>query len=378
MRLINHELFKIFSQKVIYIAFIIFLLLLLMNHLSDIKANEDSGALQKVFSQFGGELTDEKVEWANQIWGKFETELEPDPLLFAKSRVAMDIRNAVKQKGYYEQQILSLENQINAISEKNSDRRFEKKAKQKELQTRKAVGYTDYILYQQGWQKTLLYLNEFGYFFAAALTIIGLSNLYSGEYTSRMDSLLFSSRYGRRKMVLAKMIASIIFCAAVVLLFSSINFLLIGFYYGLSGWNINLVNLHNIYSGTGFDGPVWLYFIKQQVYAILGCSTLGFFVMLLSSRTRSPIVPAFLGGIVFMLPILILFARIPSNILTNLVFHFFKYREFIQLDGLDMMFFNNFFGFPLIHANFIVFFMLAYLCVTAALIFYSIKRRQVT
>src|SRR5690606_5883834 len=116
-------------------------------------------------------------------------------------------------------------------------------------------------------------------------------------------------------------------------------------------WNVDLVNYYHLFGDTGFNGPIWLYFLKQQLYAIAGSTVLGLFVMLVSSHTRYPLIPAFLGGTAFMLPFVIIFVKNPSEWLIRLLFGLFPYMEFIQLDRLDSNMFYSFLGNPVLYAN---------------------------
>ncbi|MBP1995172.1 ABC transporter permease [Paenibacillus eucommiae] len=399
MRLIKLELYKIFSQKVIYIAFIVFASLYGMHFFGDIKQERDIKAMRAAYEQYGGDLTEEKMVWANQVWEVYLQEVErakkeekkgplSDSQLIAQSQVAMDIRNALEQKANYLQQMQWLEEQSQGKSGQgmheqethgqSDNSEYSRKAALTELHAKAAVGYPNYILYQPGWNHILRFMNEIGYFFAAALTIVGLSGTFSREYASHMDHLLFSSRHGRRKMVLSKIAAAAIYCVVIVLAYSCIAFVLNAYYYGLGGWNANVVNLYNLFAGTSFNGPIWLFYLRQLSYAILGCTALGLFVMLVSSWTRSSIIPAFISGIVFMLPIVVIFVQIPSELLTILILQVFRYMEFIQLESLNTFMTYNFFGIPLLYEHALLYIMLVLLCLSAWLILFSIRRRQVT
>ncbi len=74
-------------------------------------------------------------------------------------------------------------------------------------------------------------------FLAFAVAII-LAPVFAGEHTSRMDALALSSRYGKNKLIWAKLLAGISFTVFAALGFSVIFLLEIQAVYGLSGWNL--------------------------------------------------------------------------------------------------------------------------------------------
>lgn len=66
---------------------------------------------------------------------------------------------------------------------------------------------------------------------------ICLAPIFAGEYTSNMDGLLLSSKYGKNKLILAKLITGVSFTILNILLFLGINLLECLIIYGFEGGN---------------------------------------------------------------------------------------------------------------------------------------------
>jgi len=382
MRLVRLELFKIFSQKVIYIAFVFFAGLYGFHFFSQLEKESDILAKRAAYEQFGGQLTGEKIAWAEQVRSEYDKRLSEgkeaghkppiiDPELYGKSAVAFEILNILERQRYYNSHLHWLEEKIQA-SQPSS---YTQKMWLKELAMKEEIGSPDYIINQRGWLNILRFMNEIGYFFVASLAIIGLSGIFSREYTSRMDSLIFSSRHGRKRAVWVKIAAAAIYCLVVVLAFTLYVLALNSSYYGITGWQADLVNLHNLYADTSFGGPIWSFYLLQTLLAVLGCLTLGTLVMYISTRTRRSIIPVFIGGMVFMLPIVTELLQI--HFIAAILNQLFFYTAFIKLELLDRYYFINLLGTPIWYGNVLPLIMLACISITTVLMLISIKRRQV-
>lgn len=392
MNLIRHELYKIFSQKIIHIAFILFTLLYTLSFFDTKESSLEIQKQRDAYDRYGGPLTEQKIRWANETKGKWthhqETIKESSSIpqntpatgseLLSQYQIAMDIHNLIMiRNSYYELNVQQLEEQVSKLREESrSDYSYTKTLK--ELGVWKSSSGPSFIVYQQGWSNILQYISQVGYFFAAALIVIGLSSSMSGEYTSRMDHLIFSSRYGRSEFVWAKMMAALVYSMVTVIFLNATVFLLNSYYYGLSGWNIPLNNFHHLYGYTSFNGPIWLYYVMQQLYAMLGCTVLSLFVILLSTLSRHIVIPSFIAGSVFMIPVIASFINIHVPPLQWLIGHIFRFTEFIQLGRLGNPSFSNFFGYPLIYDVSLLAAMILFIFTLGLLTYLSIRNRQVT
>ena len=123
-------------------------------------------------------------------------------------------------------------------------------------------------------------------FLSLAAAII-LAPMFAGEYTSHMDGLVLSSRFGKNKLIQAKLLTGISFGFLASMLFGGILLLEIQAVYGLSGWNLPLQ-----VSPTGcyLSLPVNLLEFAGTVTACCAISTsmTAVFVMFFSVKMKSP------------------------------------------------------------------------------------------
>ena len=92
--------------------------------------------------------------------------------------------------------------------------------------------------FTSGMDMMLSYVTTF-LLFAAVLLIVMIAPVFSDEYTSGMDSLILSSRYGKTRCARAKILAS--FLTAVTILIGTVAFIVlvtIG-YFGTDGFAVD-------------------------------------------------------------------------------------------------------------------------------------------
>ena len=94
--------------------------------------------------------------------------------------------------------------------------------------------------FTSGMDMMLSYVTTF-LLFAAVLLIVMIAPVFSDEYTSGMDSLILSSRYGKTRCARAKILAS--FLTAVTILIGTVAFIVlvtIG-YFGTDGFAVDAI-----------------------------------------------------------------------------------------------------------------------------------------
>lgn len=151
------------------------------------------------------------------------------------------------------------------------------------------------------------YFRIFGTLIMVSLILIGISPVFSDEYNIKMDSFILSTKYGKSKAITSKIIASIIYIMTIAVFFILIDFLLPLMFYGnysIMGWN------HPIQALIAFvDSPynftnLEMYFI-EFAYNLFASLAFGIVVLLLSTIFKSNLLPLFIGGGIFALPIIL-------------------------------------------------------------------------
>lgn len=242
------------------------------------------------------------------------------------------------------------------------------------------IGLSPVVPEITGLSNIMIFNTQIGFYFIGGLTIIGLANNFSREYNSRMDSLIFSSKHGRKKIVLAKIASVLVYVSSVTIAFALFIIVLNGVFYGLVGWDLPLKEMHNFYNGTFYEGSILSFYVIQQLFVIAGSFLLGLFILLLSSLTKRSLVPAFLGGFVFLLPDILMKWGINVSYITDFVYTLFVYMEFIAVEGIGRphyLPYTQLFEIDFYYEQYLIVRMLFVLVISCICIFYSVRKRQV-
>lgn len=72
----------------------------------------------------------------------------------------------------------------------------------------------------------------------AFVAVVCIAPLFAGEYTSGMDQMILSARYGKNKVIQAKLLTGISFALMLTLSVFGLTLMEIGMIYGFDGWNL--------------------------------------------------------------------------------------------------------------------------------------------
>ncbi|MBT2291994.1 ABC transporter permease [Paenibacillus albidus] len=180
--------------------------------------------------------------------------------------------------------------------------------------------------YKSGWENVLN--NASGMILVISFVMcICIAPIFAGEYQSGADAVILSSRYGRSKLIYAKLKASILFTTGLYSL-SILSYILITLgVYGWEGWNSNLqiLSLLAPFPMTVLEACLW-----TVVIGYLGCLMMMSITLVLSSRLKSPF-PVMIWSIV------ILFGSmfIPYSKSSRTMNHFIQLLPNKIMDGYD-------------------------------------------
>lgn len=149
-----------------------------------------------------------------------------------------------------------------------------------ELDTPMTYGWTQgYHRYNQ-----LVFMN--GMFLAFALAIC-IAPLFAGEYTSRVDQLILTSKYGKNKAISAKLLTGFSFAFLSSLLLNLVLLVEIGIIYGLGNWDLPI---QSISDGFFMSIPINLLTMTViiVVYQVLSACMSGIVIMFCSQKMKSP------------------------------------------------------------------------------------------
>lgn len=139
----------------------------------------------------------------------------------------------------------------------------------------------------------------------ALLTLLaGVSPIFSEEVTSHTEPMLLAAKYGRSKLVWAKLWAGLLWAAGSLLVLSLAAFVTSGLCYGFEGYAMPIqLELNTISMPYALNyGQYLLLMVGLQ---LLGLWAMAAVLMLLSALIRSAIPVVFAGGLLAVLAILL-------------------------------------------------------------------------
>lgn len=203
--------------------------------------------------------------------------------------------------------------------------------------------YKAYYDYSWGWSR-LHAMQTVLPFTIGLLLIVVLTPMFSDEYGKKTDSLLLSAKYGKSKLIKAKIITSFSIAIFSWLLIQLINIATIFSLFGIEGskafvqnWAVN----QSPYAFTYLTS-----YLAVTAMSFVGLLFLTSMILLISSRSKTPFISLIISAIIILLPTvhLDIFAGrvvqkilmfLPTNILIGV--HHFKTFEAFYLFGNVIM-----------------------------------------
>lgn len=166
-----------------------------------------------------------------------------------------------------------------------------------ELDTPMTYGWTKgYHRYNQ-----LVFMN--GMFLAFALAIC-IAPLFAGEYTSRVDQLILTSKYGKNKAILAKLLTGFSVAFLSSLLMNLVLLVEIGIIYGLGNWDFPI---QSVSEGFFLSIPINLLTMTVIVvlYQVLSACMSGAVIIFCSQKMKSPFGVMIVAALLTFVPLLL-------------------------------------------------------------------------
>ncbi|WP_350343132.1 hypothetical protein PRVXT_002412 [Proteinivorax tanatarense] len=207
-----------------------------------------------------------------------------------------------------------------------------------------------YYDYSWGWSRLHAMQTVLPYTIGVFL-VVALSPIFSQEYWKKTDSLILTTKYGKNRIIAAKIIISFVIAVSAWVFIQLINFIMIAVLFGLEGSKSFLQNWVQNPSPYPFT-------YLSSYFFVLAMSFLGliFFVstiLLISAKIKKTFTSLVVSGIVLLLPItfnwllvdgiesadgivsmVLLFS--PSNVLIG-VHHFKNFEAFYLFGNVVML-----------------------------------------
>ena len=143
-----------------------------------------------------------------------------------------------------------------------------------------------------------------GMFLAFAVAIC-IAPLFVGEYTSRVDQLLLTSKYGKNKAISAKLLTGFSFAFLAAFVMNLLLLLEIGIIYGLENWNLPI---QSITDGFFLSVPINLLTMTVivVVYQTLATGMIGAVVIFCSQKMKSPFGVIIVASLLIFVPLFLM------------------------------------------------------------------------
>jgi len=159
------------------------------------------------------------------------------------------------------------------------------------------LGYCD------GWDKMLSSMGSVLSILVCLLVVITLSPVFSEEYSCHTDSVIYAARYGKTKLVTAKIIASLETVAGMYILFLLLHVVLYIGIYGVQGWNVSIQSsLH--YASSAYPLTFLQIFLISVVLNLLGIAAMTIITLFISAKLNSPVTALIASCAVCFFPVL--------------------------------------------------------------------------
>lgn len=310
MRMLKTELYKIYTKKVIWIAMVVFLGLFLLLKLQFVDNNSVKYTLEPMRYELSDAVTNE--DFHEFVRSKEYNCTFDEIMQFIPQSVVDYIEQNKDYEDIYRSLVRNLVNSINNYFEridlraayiadiaedvKESDGSTLAKAKEKILDTYQNAEIKMELNLESS-ANNFIDVNHAVVFSGLIMlvVIVGLSGIYSDEYTSGTQAALLTSSNGRSGVFLSKLCAAFIYITNVILVMEVFYMIVTAICYHAPNSTISAASTYGLYLTT-YPGTVYGFCIRQILGTLLAGFTLGSIIMCLSSFSKNALIPFFVAG----------------------------------------------------------------------------------
>lgn len=144
------------------------------------------------------------------------------------------------------------------------------------------------------WNQLFLVSNS-AYILVLLLSVYLSAPLFSGDFSKKMNPLLLTTKYGRNKLTVAKLTASLWISTSLFVVFNAIILAVFAWYFGFSGWDtsvqLNLYWISPFENIMAFPEKLTLLstFVNLVIFQFIGLIFITAVNAFVSSKTNSPL-----------------------------------------------------------------------------------------
>lgn len=214
---------------------------------------------------------------------------------------------------------------------------------------------------------------------ALIVIVIAVSTVFSGEYSLKTDALILTTRYGKNRQIIAKLLTCIIFATLIVVGLFAMNCVAYGWQFGLDGWNVDIqtdMGLSFFEVLTPMNNLQLIFFALLLAW-LAGIFTAGI-TAALSSVTKTPFSSLIIALAVFILPWILKQTFVERAVRDSLIV--FPINAVNTPEVIRMPADTNsiFFGQPFAPLHWIIIVSFAVLILSSIIAYKAFKSHQVT
>ncbi|MBZ9686913.1 hypothetical protein G9F72_011310 [Clostridium estertheticum] len=286
--LLKHELYKIYYKKSLLISLTVFVAIVILGTIIPAHGNKaiEGKNLVKEYYKTGGNVTK-----LSQI-----TQEEKDEL-----GLYTNIFSLAENKTNYIESILGLQKNLNEMKH-NDITGYAYNSRIMELNMLKKVNVNAKPYYLGLWGAINVMSSSFLFVGLLLLLCLGLSGVFTEEYSKGMDALILSSKYGKKTIIIAKVLASCIYSSSVVLIFGITTILSSILSYGdIDGFDSPMQTL-SFYSTSPYYLNLSQVYLLKFLMLFIGILASGLLVLMFSSRIRNLLATFFVSFAAILIP----------------------------------------------------------------------------
>src|SRR5690606_28448944 len=134
-----------------------------------------------------------------------------------------------------------------------------------------------------------------------AMLLVGLSTIYSQEYSTGVDNYIFSSKKGRGALLRAKIGTALIYTVLVVMGWEIFNLAWNLLQYGNGGWETS-IHYAFAYHFSPYSFTMVEYHLLQLGFHLLGAISFAITIVLVSSLCKNSLVSLLINGAILAVP----------------------------------------------------------------------------
>lgn len=381
----KHECYKIFTRKSIYI--VLFLVILTMFYASrlpiDMTMKED--IYEDLHETWGGPITDEKVSIAREEMKK--SDAGENRSLTSEDRAASLVHTLFTVASMDQERLTEQKETLEVKIGRLNDQSYAHKEASKELVMLRKLDDPHVFHLTGGWRDMFNFIEPATtVIFLSILILLGVTPVFANEYTNRTAGLIMATKYGKRKIVTAKIWAIITYIAVVLTSLHIVNGILqIIKYGGLRGWNVPIQALSGFLDSLSMIGleqspytlEIWQLYLLTFGLHFLACVAVAIMVILISIVFKNTMQTLLISGAVLGVPsILAQFSLKDKGILAHI--SLFNYGEFMKVLGLFEEFkAYNVFGYPILYPHLLLGIFTIITTIFMILIYHRFRHTQI-